>query len=115
MSHFPVDALGARGLRGEPVPADRSAGRAAVYGQIRNREGRQVVKEMRALRRLDLEIVEVRLDERRDTRDLRPRHWNSEPRISRAPASRTDEQVAAAFAAQCCVPALQCAHDLARP
>src|SRR5262249_19144527 len=85
--------LSDRGLRREPSPVDKAFADIGIDGEVTDVERRQVLKEVRALRRLDLEALEARSDEHAAARDLAPRPRDAEPRIRRAPPADADEDV----------------------
>ena len=53
----------------------------------------EILEEVRPLRRTDAVVGQPGLHDRAGTRDLIPAHRDAQPRIGRAPASDTDEQI----------------------
>ena len=91
MADHAVHSDGHRLLPIEPIPVDGPAAVLFVNREEGDPVAREVVKEVRSERGLDLEIREVSLDDRADRRNLRPGDGKAEPRVARTPSSRADQ------------------------
>lgn len=82
-----------------------------VDSEVRDAERGEVLEEVGALRRIDLEIVQSRLDYNPGSRDVRPLDGDAKPRVARAPATRTDVDAVAAFVEELTVDVLDLLGD----
>jgi len=70
---------------------------------------------VRALGRIDVDVVQPRLDDGPRPRDLVPRHGDPQPGIGRAPAAGADQQVRPPLGHQDVVDALDLDGDVRGP
>ena len=81
-----------RKLVKDVLPVDAVA-TERINRQIANAKRGEVLKEVRALTRVNLEAIESCLYNNLRSTDVTPLHRNAEPRVAASPTTRSDEEV----------------------
>ena len=82
-----------------------------IDGEVAHAERRQVLEEVGALRRIDVIVLQSRLDDDTGCRDVGPLDRHAQPRVAGAPTARTDEDVGAAFVKEALIDLLNMPGD----